>query len=134
MSRSDVDALNATFMQGMEEGDAATIASVYAADARLMPPGSDVLTGPAIEQYWQGAVDSGGMTGGALTTVSVEELGDVAIEKGTYTAQAGGEEVDRGKYVTVHRRQDDGSWKYALDIWNSSRPEADPLVDDGTTA
>jgi hypothetical protein len=34
MSRSDIDALNATFMKGMDTGDAALIASVYAPDAR----------------------------------------------------------------------------------------------------
>jgi ketosteroid isomerase-like protein len=127
MSRTDIDAVNATFVQGMEKGDAATVASVYGAGARLLPPGSDVLTGPAIEQYWQEALDSG-MSGGALETVSFEEHGDVAIEEGTYAVQVGGAVVERGKYVVVHRRQDDGSWKWDRDIWNSSQPEAAPTT------
>jgi ketosteroid isomerase-like protein len=123
MSRSDIEALNATFTQGLEKGDAALVASVYGPGARLMPPGSDTLTGAAIEQFWQSAVDAG--LSGALETVSVEELGDVAIEEGRYTIRDRGEVVDHGNYVVVHRRQDDGSWKFDLDIWNSSRPEAD---------
>ncbi|WP_448616148.1 YybH family protein [Modestobacter sp. URMC 112] len=127
MSRSDVDALNATFVQGLQKGDAAMVASVYGPGARLMPPGMDTLTGPAIEQFWQGAVDSG-LTDGSLDTVSFEEHGDVAVEEGTYTMQVGGEVVDHGKYVVVHRRQDDGSWRFDVDIWNSSRPVADPTA------
>jgi len=65
-----------------------------------------------------------GMDSGTLETLSFEEHGDVAIEEGVYSIQAGGAVVDHGKYVVVHRRQDDGSWELALDVFNSSRPEA----------
>ena len=27
-----------------------------------------------------------------------------------------------GKYVTIWKKQQDGSWKIALDIWNSEDP------------
>jgi uncharacterized protein (TIGR02246 family) len=125
MARSDIDALNATFAQGLEKGDANVVASVYAPDARILPPGAEALTGPAIQAYWQGAIDSG-MTDGALETVSFEEHGDVALEEGRYEVRAGGEVVDTGKYLVVHRRQPDGTWRLGLDIWNSSRSEAAP--------
>ena len=127
MSRSDIEAVNATFVQGLEKGDAAMVASVYGAGARLLPPGMPVMSGQAIQEFWQGAVDSG-VSGGSLETVSLEEHGDVAVEEGEYTIRVGGEVVDHSKYVVVHRRQDDGSWKLGLDIWNSSRPEADPMA------
>ncbi len=127
MSRSDIDALNATFGQGLEKGDAALVASVYGAGARLLPPGMPAVSGPAIQEFWQGAMDSG-MSGGSLETVSLEEHGAGAVEEGEYTIRAGGEVVDHGKYVVVHRRQDDGSWKIGRDIWNSSKPEADPMA------
>jgi ketosteroid isomerase-like protein len=29
---------------------------------------------------------------------------------------------DAGKYVTVYRREGDGSWVMAQDIWNSDAP------------
>ena len=127
MSRSDIDALNAAFGEALEKGDAAAAASLYGAGARLLPPGMPAVSGPAIQEFWQGAMDSG-MSGGSLETVSFEEHGDVAVEEGEYTMQSGGEVVDHGKYVVVHRRQDDGSWKMGLDIWNSSKPEADPMA------
>ncbi|MGY1636636.1 YybH family protein [Geodermatophilus sp. SYSU D00742] len=121
MSRSDIDALNATFVKAMEAGDAAMMASVYAPDARLLPPGSPVVEGSAaIEQFWRGLLEQGPL-GGALKTVSLEELGDVAVEEGQYEMRAGGTVVDVGKYVVVHRRQPDGSWKWARDIFNSDQ-------------
>jgi uncharacterized protein (TIGR02246 family) len=118
MSRSDIDALNATFMKGMETGDAALIASVYAPDARLLPPGSPAVTGGEIEQYWQEALGQG-VTGGVLKTVSLEERDDVAVEEGQYEVRVGADVVETGKYVVIHRRQPDGGWRLGLDIWNS---------------
>jgi ketosteroid isomerase-like protein len=122
MARSDIDALNATFGQGLEKGDADIVASVYAPDAKILPPGSPMLTGPDIRAYWQSAIKSG-MTGGTLETLAFEEHGDVALEEGRFEVRIGEEVVDTGKYVVVHRRQPDGSWKYGTDIWNSSRPD-----------
>jgi ketosteroid isomerase-like protein len=124
MARSDIDALNATFALGLEKGDAELVASVYAPDAQAFPPGADVLTGPAIQAFWQGAIDAG--LAGSLETVGFEEHGDVAIEHGRFELVAGSDVVDRGKYVVVHRRQPDGTWRLGLDIWNSSEPAASP--------
>ena len=120
MSRSDIDALNATFMKGMETGDAAMIASVYSPGARVMPPGAPVVTGGGIEQFWQGVLGMG-VTGGVLKTVTLEERDDVAVEEGQYEMRVGADVVDTGKYVVVHRRQPDGEWRFDLDIWNSDR-------------
>jgi ketosteroid isomerase-like protein len=121
MARTDIDALNATFQQGLEKGDADLLASVYAPDARVFPPGSDVVEGPAIRDLWQGFIDMGA-TGGSLETLSLEEHGDIAVEQGRFEVRAGDDVVDRGKYVVVHRRQPDGTWRFGLDIWNSSAP------------
>jgi ketosteroid isomerase-like protein len=123
MSRSDIDALNATFMKGVETGDSALIASVYAPDARVMPPGAPVVTGGGIEQFWQGVLDMG-ITGAVLKTGSLEEREDLAVEEGLYELRAGADVVANGKYVVVHRRQPDGGWRLGLDIWNSDSPPA----------
>jgi uncharacterized protein (TIGR02246 family) len=120
MSRSDVDALNATLMQALEKGDSALAASVYSPDARLLPPGSEPATGPGIRAVWQSIMDMG-VTGARLETVSLEERDDLAVEEGRYEMQVGSDVVDTGKYVVVHRRQPDGDWKYAIDIFNSNQ-------------
>ncbi|GAA3159783.1 hypothetical protein GCM10010531_09020 [Blastococcus jejuensis] len=123
MSRSEIDALNATFMKGLETGDAAMVASVYAPDARVMPPGAPVQTGPGIQAFWQGVMDSG-VTGAVLKTTALEERDDLAVEEGHFEIHVGSDVVDDGSYVVVHRRMGDGSWRFALDIWNSDRAPA----------
>ena len=123
MSRSDIDALNAQLVQALEKGDSDALAALYAPDARLMPPGMPAQTGEGIRQTWAGLIGMG-VTGGALTTLSLEEHGDVAIEVGEFELRVGEGVADNGKYVVVHRRQPDGSWKLGIDIFNSDRPEA----------
>jgi ketosteroid isomerase-like protein len=36
--------------------------------------------------------------------------------------QDGGRKQDRGKYLTVWKRQGDGAWKIAADAWSSDLP------------
>ncbi len=65
MARIDVDALDATCVQGLEEGDAGLMASVHAEDGPVLAPGSEAVSGQAaIEQSWQGALGQG-LTGAA---------------------------------------------------------------------
>jgi ketosteroid isomerase-like protein len=120
MSRSDVDVLNARFFEAVEKRDAGAMASLYTPEARVMPPGAPAVSGHGIQEFWQSVLDMG-VNGGALKTVSLEELGDVAIEVGQYELRINANVVDVGKYVVVHRRQPDGSWKFDIDIWNSDR-------------
>jgi uncharacterized protein (TIGR02246 family) len=121
MSRSEIEALNTQFVQALEQGNADQIAALYTPDARLMAPGMPAQTGDGIRGLWAGFIGMG-ITGCALKTLSVEEHGDVAIEVGEYEMRAGAALVDNGKYVVVHRRQPDGSWKLGIDIFNSDRP------------
>jgi ketosteroid isomerase-like protein len=42
------------------KGDAAGLAVMYAADAQVFPPNSDIVTGAAaIQNLWQGVIDTG---------------------------------------------------------------------------
>lgn len=127
MSRADADELNNTMIRGLAEADAAKVASVYAPDARLLPPGMDVQTGEDIQRYWQAPVDAG-LRYAHIDTVSYEEHGDLAVEEERWELRASADApvVDAGKFLIVHRRQPDGSWKYAMDMFNSSLPPSSP--------
>jgi len=119
MSRSDIDALNGQLIRALEKGDATALASLYAPDAQMMPPGMPLATGDGIRQVWQGVIDMG-VTGGALKTLTLEEHDDTTIESGQYELHVRGEVVDVGKYVVVYRKTDKG-WKLGIDIFNSDR-------------
>ena len=76
--------------------------------------------------------------GGFISQMAVKDMkfhtdevmvaGDLAVENGTYEMtllpKGGKEMVDKGKYLTVWKKQADGSWKIVRDINNSDRPGA----------
>lgn len=125
--KADIEAANARFVEAFRKGDKAGMMANYAADAIVMLPG---------EAAWQGAegVDKGftaflgafAIKEGGVTTTDVLLAGDLAIETGTFawtlTPKKGADVKDQGKYLTVWKRQADGSWKIIRDISNSDLP------------
>jgi ketosteroid isomerase-like protein len=114
-----VDGLKAELLRAFEEGDAARAASRYEPGARLLPPGAGVITGEADVQAFFRKRFSAGSDGGELEVVRRDDYGDVAVEEGRYGRRAGDELLDSGKYLAVFRRQADGTWRWATDMWNS---------------
>ena len=75
---------------------------------------------PGVQAFWQGAMDMG-VKAAKLETVEVTLLGDAAYEVGRYAMEAaGGQLLDRGKYVVIWQRHGD-AWKLHRDIWNTSQ-------------
>jgi len=76
----------------------------------------------AIEEFWKGAMGMG-VRSIQLDTLDVQSGTDLAYEIGNATMiiqpQGGKAATDTVKYVVVWKRQPDGSWKLAADIWNS---------------
>lgn len=123
--RKAIEANTKAFMAAFNKGDAAAVAGMYAKDAKLLPPNSEMVEGTQnIQAFWQGVIGAGAKVE-ALDTVEVEARGDMAAEVGKYTLtipQAGGQSMtDQGKYLVVWKRQG-RTWKLALDIWNTSKP------------
>ena len=108
-------------------GDAAAVAARCTNDAVLMPPNMPALIGKeAIQSGTQLIFDqiTFNLTGKVL---EVEIAGDWAFARMTYaetlTRKASGEPTeDAGKWLTIVKRQSDGSWKTYRDIWNSDKP------------
>ena len=120
--RDAIVTANQQFMSAFGRGDAAGVAGLYTEDGQVLPPGSEPITGrPGIQAFWQGAMDMGVRTA-KLETVEVAHHGDAAYEVGRYALEAaGGQLLDRGKYVVIWQRHGEG-WKLHRDIWNTSRP------------
>jgi len=126
--RQAIEKANQQFLDALRRGDGAGCAAVYAENGKVLPPNSPMLTGrKAIQEFWQGAIGMG-VKGATLMTLDLEVHGDTAIEVGAYTLDlrpAGGQPAkDEGKYVVVWKRQGNGSWRLAVDIFNTNLPPA----------
>jgi ketosteroid isomerase-like protein len=117
--RKAIDVVNRHFEDCVNRGDIAAACSVYTEDARLLPPDAPMVTGrAAIVEFWKAAVPALGVKSVKLGTVELAVSGDMAREIGEATlALASGAATI--KFVVVWRRQADGQWKWATDIWNN---------------
>ena len=119
----------AAFVAALNGGDAEGASSVYAADARLLPPAAEPMQGrAAIEAFWRAGVEAG-MAEVDLHALELERRDDHAYEIGRYAFRleptGGAAVVDRGNYVLVYERQEDGSWRRAVEMFN---PDGSPVV------
>jgi uncharacterized protein (TIGR02246 family) len=117
--KAHIDRLNRKFEVAFARGDAAGAArEVYTRDCRIMPPGAETVVGrEAAEQFWPAAAAQLGATAVKLETVDLQALGDGVYEIGRATISMTGGQQGVAKYVVVWR-QEDGQWRWHVDIWN----------------
>ena len=118
-----ITSMNQKFMDAFKRGDAAGIAALYTDEAKLLPPGNQMVSGrEAIESFWQGAMNMG-IKEAKLETVRVEAEGNLAYEIGRFALavqpESGEGTTIAGKYVVVWKNQG-GTWKLHADIWNTN--------------
>jgi ketosteroid isomerase-like protein len=102
----------------VQKNNPAALDRVYTADARIMPPGAPMIEGrEQIKKFWGQAIQAMGATSAKLATVSAEGAGDGVVEIGKADLTVGGGQTVAVKYV-VHWKQEDGTWKWHVDIWN----------------
>ena len=106
--------------------DPAKFASYYADDATLMLPNEPILKGAGNIKSTAGAMMQDKNFALSFQGDKVEVAGGLAYTQGTYsmtmTDQKGNPAPDKGKYLTVWKKQADGSWKVIEDIINSDLP------------
>ena len=105
--------------------DADKFASFYAPDASFYAAGMSLVKGqPAIREVIKQLASAPGFKLTVTTAnTQVGAAGDVGYTTGTYSlATAGG--VEKGKSVTVWKKQADGSWRVAEDIFNADETPA----------
>lgn len=130
LSQSDRDALRQAdeeMQEAVVQSDWDAVASHYAEDAHLDPPDSPPVRGrEEIRNYFVSTLAS--ITDFELEPRSVEGEGNLAYVRGRWSLSArmpnaDGDTVtvgDRGSYVVVRRRQDDGRWLIVEDIVQSN--------------
>jgi len=97
---------------------------VYTSDATILPPGAPQIAGrEAIKNFWSNLVDSAHAQSAVLTSEQLIPSGDGLVEIGpaTLTVRPPGqaEAQMEVKYV-VYWKQEDGNWKWHVDIWNQN--------------
>jgi len=120
-ARSSIDETLTKFVAALNAGDAGTLAGLYTEDAALLPPGGERVDGrAAIQDFWQGAIDSG-LTADKLHAVEVFAEADIAGEVGVFVLSVpgeGGPTKLNGKYIVIWKRNGD-QWQLHRDIWNT---------------
>ena len=118
---AELAALTGRWADALNAGDLDGMVALYSDDCVLMPPNTEMVTGPeGAKTVFAGLVDAG-LTGG-LDTIATAAAGNVGFHTGTYWLKApDGTTVDRGKYSESWRKID-GEWKIVNDIWNSDWP------------
>ncbi len=127
LTKQEVDRFAREFEAAFARGDTAAITSFYTEDALIMPPDSAPVRGrPAIEQRYRGMREQRGITALAFHPQEVVASGDLAYEVGTATLRRDAPDGQASemaiKYLVAWRRQADGAWRIAVDIYNRNTP------------
>jgi uncharacterized protein (TIGR02246 family) len=127
-----IRAASSDWSKAAQAKDLTKAVSFYADDAMQFPDNGPLVQGiDNIRAGWQKmlALPGPGLTF-ATTGVTVARSGDLAYEYGTYdfaTQNKQGKVTDeKGKYVTVWKKQPDSSWKVVADIDNPDAAPAPP--------
>jgi uncharacterized protein (TIGR02246 family) len=132
LSEADVrkiDEATQTAVKAALAKDFATWATLFLDDAVVNPPNEPAVKGRAAIRAWLEKFPP--ITEFKLNNEKVEGREDLAYVLGTYTMTivppgAPGPVKDSGKFVTVLRRQPDGRWLAAVDMFSSDLPGPTP--------
>jgi ketosteroid isomerase-like protein len=122
--------LEADFMKAAAEKGSQGYMSYYAEDSAELPNGEDAILGKENIAKTMGFLDD---KNNRLTWSPVHAemaaSGDLGYTYGTYEFRSIGKDgkptVEYGKYVSIWKKQKDGSWKVVMDMGNSSpRPKS----------
>jgi ketosteroid isomerase-like protein len=95
---------------------------IYTTHARILPPGAPMISGrKGIREFWSNLIDSTNAKSAVLASVDILPAGEDAIEIGRATLRMepeGQPPTDIEVKYVVHWKQEDGRWKWNIDIWN----------------
>jgi len=122
--RAAIAKTTAHLLEAVNASDVDGVMSLWADDGVLMPPNHPSVHGrEAIEMYFRNIFRRATFRF-QFTSSDIQIADAVVLERVTYTVEtwlagSGPPLTDRGKGLHVYNRQPNGSWKLAMDIWNS---------------
>jgi uncharacterized protein (TIGR02246 family) len=114
--------LEANWVKETLAKDLDKIVAHYTDDGIFMMSGAPAAKGKdAIRGAWKGMVDAATKVDWAPDVIEISQSGDMASVKGSYSMTIVNPKTkkpvdDKGSYVTVYKKQADGSWKATEDI------------------
>lgn len=129
-TRADVAAINEVREREIAlvaTSDANRLLTVFTSDAVMMPPNEPAVHGQDAMRKWAEATFAQVSMSGRYTTSDVTVSGDWAVDRFagvlTMTPKGGGSAIEETiKGVHIMKRQPDGTWRIALDVWNPDAP------------
>jgi hypothetical protein len=118
-----------SFTQAHITGDTAFLNRIFAHDARIYPPNSDVVMGydaiTAVNLEWVNY----GIKEFREESTRFYGNKELLIDEGTYYLRYGEENtIDKGKYINIWKMTN-GEWKILSNIWNTGLPVAPAATD-----
>jgi len=117
--QAEMQKVNALFGETVvKRRNFAALDQIYTVDARILPPGADLIEGREnIKGFWQAAVAGMNVQDAKLVVVNAHLAGDSIVEVGRAKLFLPEGQYAEVKYV-VEWRQEGGTWKWHTDIWN----------------
>jgi erythromycin esterase len=109
-------------------GDADSYVALFTDDCVVRAPsGSRIRGRPALRSWLQGVHDQSAFAGGETESLETIVVAGWALDlyeaRRTLAPRAGGEAVDEHyRGLHIYRRQPDGTWRIAQEIWNAVTP------------
>ena len=115
----------ARIIKGFDSGDLDSIVAEHTPGVLVLPFDSPVKSGSdAVRSDFKELIDAG-WKNLSMETVEIDHDGDLAYQVGTFAVDAppaaGGNRMT-GKFVDVHKRQPDGSWKIHVTSFSFDKP------------
>ena len=118
-----IESFHEIWIQHVLARDFDALETLYPEDTVVMSPNMPAIEGiEKVRAWFEGYPVTTTME---LTTLEVDGRGDLAYVRGMYemTVVVEGASVsDTGKFIEILRKQEDGSWLMAVDIFNSDLP------------
>jgi ketosteroid isomerase-like protein len=123
-----VKAADLQWSKAAQTHDMTALFTFYADDATVLPANAELLTNkPSVQKYWSEKLTKGVDVSWTPMYLEASSAGDMVYVVGSYTMTSkpvgkGKASSDHGKYMSIWKKQADGSWKAEADTWNSDLP------------
>lgn len=111
-------------------GDVDAKMRLYTSDVVLLPPEGSIVVGERAVRAWHERMYKQKTTQITSVVERVEASGDWGVGwgiwRGTVAPTGAQSQTANGKFLVVVRRQSDGSWKIAREVWNAEPMKKQP--------